>query len=259
MNFQDARHQLCFLSGENTWGAAPGSEATHGPEMGFAAPRTGRRGPPSAVPPLPGCVPASPRRLPLSSSAVAALQFRPLPPPPSPSPPLKPPGSSANQNTNTPGPAEELLPPAPPRSRARPSTPCAHFRCRPSQQAARGPPTGRGPSHVTSASATAPPPPPPGRGIPVPRFPTPPLSERTSLAAGCKADGSVRNEGEGCVTCLRPHPWPDLLTSLRGLRLPAGSPPHPCHCYLVGRRSAPAEGRRPDFGHVALFRAGSAQ
>lgn len=37
MNFQDARYQFYFLSGENTWGAAPGSEATHGPEIGCAA------------------------------------------------------------------------------------------------------------------------------------------------------------------------------------------------------------------------------
>lgn len=51
----------------------------------LAASHTGRRGAPSAVPPLPGCVSASPLRLPLSSSAVAALEFLRLLPPPPPS------------------------------------------------------------------------------------------------------------------------------------------------------------------------------
>lgn len=37
MNFQDARYQCFLLSGENTWGAVPGSEATHGPEIRRAA------------------------------------------------------------------------------------------------------------------------------------------------------------------------------------------------------------------------------
>lgn len=47
----------------------------------LAASHTGRRGTPSAVPPLPGCVSASLLRLPLSSSRVAGLEFRGLLPP----------------------------------------------------------------------------------------------------------------------------------------------------------------------------------
>lgn len=115
MSFQGAGHQLCFLSGEITWGrvsrqqrgharpdpARPGDRMRRSCSSGVACSLllltlagAGLRAPPAVPPPLPGCVSASPFRLPFSSSSrVAALEFRgllprrrcrrrPSPPPP---------------------------------------------------------------------------------------------------------------------------------------------------------------------------------
>lgn len=85
--------------GRLTWGAAPGSEATHRPEMGCAGAAAAAASPARGFSPWPAglrapcrpCRAASLLRLPPSGSAVAALEFRRLLPPPFPPPPSPPP------------------------------------------------------------------------------------------------------------------------------------------------------------------------
>lgn len=196
MNFQDARYQCFLLSGENTWGAVPGSEATHGPEIGRAAV--------AAASPTP-CFSHWPTRDSERRAAPAGLRLRLSAPPSSlllQSRRARVPRTSSSSSSSSSSSLRLLPSDRPGSSRTKTQTlwvqrrncfrRLRHVAARSKERRevisaaapSRGPGSGflrGGPrGHVTSPRTVSP------RRISPPPSLTPPLSERTSLGSGCK-------------------------------------------------------------------------